>query len=196
METTATLTKHDSFQYDGNSQKLNPVSEQSLHLVKQFEEKMPDEIIEFRIKNEMGEQGRNKTDYSISKKLDFINPEKAPVLFLESTPMGERAISLQKWRGIVEEVKNNFFTAKLINLTDRGYDEWCEISFDKIAEEDIEFIKPGAFFYWSIGYNHSAKGQRKRFSDIRFKRVPVWSKKEIMDARKQAKETSDLVNWK
>ncbi|KPA17583.1 hypothetical protein MHK_002198, partial [Candidatus Magnetomorum sp. HK-1] len=32
----------------------------------------------------------------------YLERKKAPVYFIETTPLRERAISLQKWRGIVE----------------------------------------------------------------------------------------------
>jgi hypothetical protein len=73
-------------------------------------------------------------------------------------------------------------------LTDRGYDEEAEFSYNKITEDDIELIKPGAVFYWAIGYNHSGTGQKRRFSDIRFRRLPVWNNKEIDIARSEASQ--------
>ncbi|VEN73320.1 conserved hypothetical protein [Candidatus Desulfarcum epimagneticum] len=177
--TTSMLMKNDNSQF----------------LIDQFKEKMPEEIIESYESREE-EQRTGRADYSIGENYDFIERKKAPVFFLESKSPGERAISLQKWQGIVEDAGENFFTAKLINLTEKGHDEWAEISYDEITEEDIGLIQPGAFFYWSIGYNHSVTGQRRRFSDIRFRRIPVWGEEEINLSKKQAKEITDLIDWK
>jgi hypothetical protein len=130
------------------------------------------------------------------KGLSFVLKGKFnPVLFLETNPLKERAISLQKWRGIVEEVEQDYFKAKLINLTDRAYDEYAEIFNDEITQEDIELIEPGAIFYWSIGYSHSSSGQRTRFSEIRFKRLPAWDERDIEIAGQNAKRLSKLIEW-
>lgn len=195
--TTLRLGQYDFFQTYDDFQAYSPALMQRQSLLEQFKEKMPDEVIESYLSDQSQEQGTDRIDYySFSQNTPLTERKKAPVFFIESKPLGERAISLQKWRGIVEEVGKGYFTAKLINLTDKGYDEHAEISNDEITQEDIELIHPGAVFYWSIGYSHSSTGQRRRFSDIRFRRIPVWNNKEINIAREKAKRISNLIKWK
>ena len=62
-------------------------------------------------------------------------------------------ISLQKWEGIVMDVMDDAFLARLIDLTQKGTDEEAEFSFDEISEEDKPLIRSGAIFYWNIGYS-------------------------------------------
>jgi hypothetical protein len=161
----------------------------------EYKEKMPDELIDSYIEEGLKKEKSDDIAYSYINNSQFIQPKKAPLLFLETKPLKERAISLQKWRGIVEEVNKEYFKAKLINLTDKGYDEYAEIYNDEITQEDIELIELGAIFYWSIGYSHSSSGQRTRFSEIRFKRLPAWDEKDIKIAGQNAKRISELIEW-
>ena len=191
----AVQSKYDFFHNYEDIQAQNSTYAQRQFLLEEHMEKMPDEIIKSYLNKELEEEKSDKIDYSYSNNTQFIERKKTPVFFIESNPLLERAISLQKWRGIVEKVNKNFFKAKLINLTDKGFDEYAEISNDEITQEDTELIKPGAIFYWSIGYSHSSTGQRRRFSDIRFRRIPIWDEKEINIARKKAKKISSLIGW-
>lgn len=193
--TESLLSSYSYYQNYEEFQEQSPLVTKNQFLLEQYKEKMPDEVIQSYLEEDNEEQ-LSKSDYSISDNTPLIEQKKAPVFFLESKPLGERAISLQKWRGIVTDVSEKYFRAKLINLTDIGYDEESEIFFSEITDEDVELIKPGAVFYWSIGYNHSSTGQRRKFSDIRFRRLPNWSNKEIELARNKAKAIRDCIGWK
>ncbi|QTA80828.1 Uncharacterized protein dnl_31410 [Desulfonema limicola] len=193
--TVSQLNSYNYYQNYEEFQEQSPLLAKTQSLLEQYKKKMPDEIIRSYL-DEDTEKQLSESDYSISDNSPLIEHKKAPVFFLESKPLGERAVSLQKWRGIVTDVCKEYFLAKLINLTDMGYDEQAEIFFSEITDEDIELIKPGAVFYWSIGYNHSSTGQRRKFSDIRFRRLPDWSSKEIELARIKAKAVKDYIGWK
>ena len=104
-------------------------------------------------------------------------------------------ISLQEWEGIVEEVREDSFDARLVDLTQESPDEILEdFPLDDISEEDRNLVAPGAVFYWCIGY-HVRKGQRSRTSEIRFRRLPAWSEGEIEDARRKAEERRCAIMW-
>lgn len=104
-------------------------------------------------------------------------------------------ISLQKWEGTVIEINKEFFTARLVNLTCKAPDEEAEIGIEEISHEDVNLLKPGAIFYWNIGYNDKPSG-RLRVSLIRFRRLPVWSEKEIITAKTKAKIIQNALDWK
>ena len=173
-----------------------PLISKTQYLIEDLKGKMPDEVIETYLKDNTGQHKQNYTcETSLTHNTPLTERKKAPVFFIETKPLGERAISLQKWHGIVIKTDKSFFTAKLINITNKGYDEEAEFDYDEITEEDIQLIKPGAVFYWSVGYNHSSTGQRRRFSDIRFKRLPVLNKKEIENGMVYAKQTKKTIGW-
>ncbi len=104
-------------------------------------------------------------------------------------------ISLQKWEGIVMDVMDDAFLARLIDLTQKGTDEEAEFSFDEISEEDKPLIRSGAIFYWNIGYHTSYSGQRTRTSLIRFRRLPAWTQREIDAAKREAERLGKALGW-
>jgi hypothetical protein len=106
-----------------------------------------------------------------------------------------RMVSLQKWQGYVLKVLENSLWVRLIDLTQHGPDEEAEISLDEISPDDLELIKPGAIFYWNIGYLDLYSGQRIRSSVIRFQRIPVWSDEEINAAREEAERLQNSIHW-
>ncbi|HDG98847.1 MAG TPA: hypothetical protein ENG73_11885 [Desulfobacterales bacterium] len=125
----------------------------------------------------------------------FTKKQLAPVLHLRKVPtIQSRFLSLQKWEGIVFKVLEDSFIARLTDLTEKGPDEEAEFAIDEVHEEDRSLIKEGAIFYWSIGYLETG-GQRRRVSDIRFRRLPRWESKEIESARKEANRLRDILEW-
>ena len=105
-------------------------------------------------------------------------------------------VSLQKWEGYVIRVLDNSLLVRLVDLTQKGADEEAEIPIEEISEDDRHLIKPGAIFYWNIGYLDSYSGQRTRVSVIRFQRLPAWSKDEIDEAKRKADKLRHSICWK
>ena len=128
-----------------------------------------------------------------------ISEEPAPstVFFRKSlySQPSTRFEVLQKWEGIVLDVLRESFTARLIDLTLEGSDEEAEFALDEIDEGDKDLLKPGAVFYWNIGYSDSPSG-RARVSIIRFRRLPVWRSEELQRAKRDAERLSGLLEWK
>jgi hypothetical protein len=110
-------------------------------------------------------------------------------------PKQDRFISLQKWEGAVLEVKEDSFFARLIDLTDSNIDEEAEFSIEELSPEDIPLLKPGAIFYWNIGYLDKRTGQRIHASVIRFRRLPAWTSKEIKQVQDEAARLQELFEW-
>jgi len=102
--------------------------------------------------------------------------------------------SLQKWRGVVLEVSDEYFLARLVDMESPAPDEEAEILKREISDEDLQLIELGAVFYWNIGYQVDPSGQRKRASVIRFRRLPIWMPKELSDAKRWAENTLSRLN--
>lgn len=89
---------------------------------------------------------------------------------------------LNKWVGKVEEVSGDRFIAKLVDKTDTSgqlYNEVGEFSIVRnVKNEDINLVKPGAVFYWTISsvYDYE-KLEPYTKENIKFKRVPTVTKK-------------------
>jgi len=101
---------------------------------------------------------------------------------------------LQQWEGRVSNISDAEFTAVLRDLTDPSKpDEEATFSLEEIPEQDKGLVVTGAIFYWVIGYRMSASGQKTRSSDLRFRRLPVWTRAEIKRLAKRAEEFGEVL---
>jgi hypothetical protein len=119
-------------------------------------------------------------------------------IFYHETKTGRRSqfTCMQKWRGVVLQVREDCFLARLEDIKSTEDDEEAEILLQEISEEDFPLLKPGSVFYWNIGYHTDPAGQRKRSSLIRFRRIPVWTIKEIEEAKNKAGQYKNVFGLK
>jgi hypothetical protein len=96
-------------------------------------------------------------------------------------------LNLGTWEGHVVDVKDDSFTARLDDLMTGTHDQ-AEFFVSDLSNFDRSLLAPGAVFYWTIGYKVAPGGQRSRDSQIRFRRLPKWSHREIERIRKEAAE--------
>lgn len=133
---------------------------------------------------------------NLAKQTSFIGKFSAPIIpFPLFKSRVNRMVSLQKWEGYVLRVLKDSLWARLIDSTHQTPDAEAEIPLEEITPDDFELIKPGAIFYWSIGYLVLYSGQRMRSSIIRFQRIPVWSSEEIDVGRKEAERFERIIEW-
>jgi hypothetical protein len=111
-------------------------------------------------------------------------------------PAQDSFLLLQKWEGVVTRINPDTFVATLKDLTADGEAEEVEIPTEEIAPADEALLSLGAVFYWCIGYLDTLIGQRMKESEIRFRRLPRWSQRDLQNAQKEAEELSELLNWK
>lgn len=115
---------------------------------------------------------------------------------LSSTPLkGAPFTLLEQWLGVVEEVRDETFIARLQSMDDSIPEEEAEIEREEVSPSERGFLEPGAEFYWSIGYHDSPSRQRVRASHIRFRRLPRWTGDELKQAEKSAQELLQKFGW-
>jgi hypothetical protein len=152
------------------------------------------------------EQARKEPPYIIMREMEVDFGEGPEIEHTDTTtrralePRGRRVFFLrnkfnpqhnfkvlQRWEGIVSEVLQDECIAQIRDLTapDNPVEE-ISFSVEEIPESDRHLAQPGAVFYWSIGYDDRIDGQRNRRSTIRFRRLPVWTDKELEAAQKKA----------
>lgn len=79
----------------------------------------------------------------------------------------------QAWEGTVHEVLLDSFNARMRDLTDSDRpDEIVEMFVEDVDENDIPLLRPGAVFYWNIGYLEGRGFPRQRTSRVTFRRIP------------------------
>lgn len=119
----------------------------------------------------------------------------SPVLSFISYEPQQTAVALQKWEGMVIAINGDSFVARLNNLTENTPEEEIEMNFRDISDDDQNLVHLGAIFYWSIGYEKTAAGQRKRTSVIKFRRLPAWTDKELAAIKKKAADARRAIGW-
>ena len=105
---------------------------------------------------------------------------------------------LQEWEGYVLEVYNDYFTARLVDITagDSQETEGGEFPIGDVDDKDLSLLKSGAVFRWLIGYEKSYRGTKKRISQVVFRRLPQWTKTDIDEAKNEARRISKKIHWK
>ena len=104
-------------------------------------------------------------------------------------------ILLQKWEGVVLEVDDENFTAKLIDSDERLPNHDATFLRTELPKEEQGLIEPGAPFVWTLGYRKIG-GTRERASVLYFRRLPPWDEREIVAAEPRAEELRDCIEWK
>ncbi len=118
----------------------------------------------------------------------FSLPVMAPELSLQP---------LQEWEGYVAEVGDTTFTARLVDRTAGRFveDEAAEFPIADLSDNDRGLLAPGAVFRWVIGYLRSRGGSKRRVSQITFRRMPAWSRRELREASKAAEHFLKTTAW-
>jgi hypothetical protein len=118
---------------------------------------------------------------TLLERLNEASPDRKPARF----------IALQKWEGYVREVGERTFIARLVPLSGEAPEQEAEIYLEQVDEGDHALIAPGAVFYWSIGYSYRPSG-KSTVSSIRFRRLPIWTKREQERAHYWARRFESL----
>jgi hypothetical protein len=102
---------------------------------------------------------------------------------------------LRNWEGVVETLSEKTFTATMRdteNKDDRG-EEQFEIDIEDVDEGDRDLVVPGGIFYFTVGYRIRRGGTRIKGTEIVFRRMPRWSKKDIQRAKERADKLLELM---
>lgn len=91
------------------------------------------------------------------------------------------------WECTVESVGRETFSATLRSLLKPGDTEKeAELPLDDVNADDRELLAPGAIFYWIVGSERTPKGTVTRFSRIKFRRLPGWTKRDLARVEEEA----------
>ncbi|MDR1200511.1 MAG: hypothetical protein LBL58_02625 [Tannerellaceae bacterium] len=131
----------------------------------------------------------DKLDYNSIRKIDIRIP-------IASTPnIQNYTTQVQNWIGYIIEIKNDVFIAKLIDITDPTTNEYAEFDFNEVSQEDLNRIRIGSIFYWSIGFEYKF-GQKTKFITLRFRRSPLFDNSDEFDKIvDRASELNRKITW-
>lgn len=103
---------------------------------------------------------------------------------------------LQEWEGYVLSISEDTFTARLVDVTmgRSEEEEEADLPLDDLEDADRSRIRNGAIFRWTIGYQRGPGGTKFRTSCIRFRNIPVWTKKELDKNRREAADWASALS--
>ncbi len=100
----------------------------------------------------------------------------------------------QRWVGHITAIHDEYFEAKLTDITNPTTYEIGEFDLSDISSGDKELISIGAAFYWSIG-RAVTNGQVENKSLIRFQRVVPWNVSALNKVVDRAEDVFENLNW-
>lgn len=112
------------------------------------------------------------------------------------SPYVEVFQSLQEWEGVVLNISDSTFTARLVDVFDKDApDEEADFLRQDLRNDDFKMLEPGAVFRWVVGYVIKKDGTKRRSSDIVFRRLPQWTQRDISEADEEARSLLESVDW-
>jgi hypothetical protein len=112
----------------------------------------------------------------------------APVVRRVNWTRANTFSALQEWEGVVVAITPNHIVASLVDLTagkSRATEE-AHIPLSEINERDLAKLVVGRVFRWAIGYQRIKTGTKKRTSNMVFRDLPQWTKRDFVEAQADA----------
>lgn len=121
-----------------------------------------------------------------------ISEELRPAVATPVAPEISKFEVEQQFEGIVlaRDDEGDSFTARLRNQRADSPDEEAEFTISELPD-DRHLIMPGAMFTWVIGLQWRGT-QSKRVSEVRFRRLPPFTKNAIAEARIKAEQRAKM----
>lgn len=119
----------------------------------------------------------------------------APILRVDESRFTVKSFTIQSWEGVVEDICDNSFRARLFDLTNNNPEEEDTISLDDVSPDDRTLVAPGAVFYMGLAATTGSDGAVKKNMFIKFRRLPVWSETELKRAQKRADRKWSELGW-
>jgi hypothetical protein len=103
---------------------------------------------------------------------------------------------LQEWEGYVREISSDGISVDLVDVTAnaKNITEQAKIPFEEFSDADRQKLRIGAIFRWSIGYQRTTSGTKMRVSNIVFRDLPRWTRKDIREAQEEAATLEQYFN--
>lgn len=101
----------------------------------------------------------------------------------------------QIFSGFVTKIEGHGITARISDITEPSRpDEEIVFDIHEIDERESDLLELGAQFYWHIGYRQGPMTSKHRFSTIRLRRLPRWTKDELEFSEQAANEYVEFFN--
>ena len=106
---------------------------------------------------------------------------------LVDTPVDQDSTPLQVWEGVVNDVDHDAQIMQVVLTPRMLVDEphTADIELQWVADQDLDLVKPGAVFYLTL-FKRTSKGSISNSQELRFRRLPSWSKSQMVEIDKRA----------
>jgi len=108
-----------------------------------------------------------------------------------------RMVPIQIWEGEVLGVDQDAGMMQVLLSAKMGEvpDHTAEISLEWVVEQDKDLVSPGSVFYWTL-YKEIKRGSIINSQELRFRRLPSWSKNQIERVHRAAEQLFARINKK
>ena len=140
----------------------------------------------------------NKTTSIVDRKIDdFVAPHSARQLGDEFIPNTRSLNPISEWEGYIESIEENVFLVRMVNIRSKSQLPEDEATFqvNELSDYQRQHLEVGAIVRWVIGMERLPSDQRRKVSELHFRRLPAHSNREYQTALTQAKEMINGITW-
>lgn len=142
---------------------------------------------------ELKELKKEKTNY-IDFDEDYVIDKIPKINFKQISAYKNYISRSQNWIGHVLKVDNDSFFAKLEDKNEPTTYETASFDIEEVSTGDLDLLKVGASFYWSVGYANQ-NGQVIKQSLVRFKRAVNIIEEEFEEIAGKVDDLYNDLNW-
>ena len=104
---------------------------------------------------------------------------------------------ISEWEGFVDYIEGNEFLVRMTNIQSGSPLPMDEATFqiNELSDYQRRHLEVGAIVRWVIGMERLPSDQRRKVSELHFRRLPAHSNSEYQTALIQAKEIIDGITW-
>ena len=136
----------------------------------------------------------NTTDTAID---DVVAPLSARLLGDQFSRNTRSLNPISEWEGYVESIEENVFLVRMVNIRSKSQLPEDEATFqiNELSDYQRQHLEVGAIVRWVIGMERLPSDQRRKVSELHFRRLPPHSNREFQTALTQAKEVINAITW-
>lgn len=104
--------------------------------------------------------------------------------------------ALQEWEGYVAAINGDEF--EIVFSATRADDAGVlktSLPLSDLEPDERSRLRLGSVFRWTIGYERTPAGQRKRVSRIIFRQLPQWTEQELRASKDAAATVRAKIRW-
>ena len=104
---------------------------------------------------------------------------------------------IAEWEGYIESIDENVFLVRMVNIRSNSQLPEDEATFqlNELSDYQRQHLEVGAIVRWVIGMERLPSDQRRKVSELHFRRLPAHSNREYKTALTQAREMIDGITW-